>query len=230
MLIRSLHHSIVLVFQNSSNIFYMNTDQYSFNDARYGTHALIAEEIGSGFSVLDVGCNKGYLKLLSKGNDFYGIDYDENDLKQALSQGYKEVYRVDLNAYREFSCAHQFDVIVFGDVLEHLLFPQEVLSFFLDRFLKDGGKVIISLPNVANIVVRMRLLFGQFDYTESGILDRTHLHLYTKKTAREFIEHSGLVVTKEKYSSNRFGGLIDSFPVLGGLLGFNLIFVCRKKY
>lgn len=204
-------------------------DQYSFNDAKYGTHSLIAEEIGRGVSILDVGCNKGYLKLLSPMNEFYGIDYNEDDLKEASAKGYKEVYSLDLNAYEKFPCERTFDVIVFGDVLEHLLFPEKVLDFFIDRHLKKGGKVIISLPNVANLSVRAKLFFGNFDYTESGILDRTHLHLYTKKSAREFIEKAGLRIRKKKYSSNNFGRLIAFFPQLGGLLGFNLIFVCQKK-
>jgi len=204
-------------------------NHYSFNDAQYGTHSLVAEEIGKGLSVLDVGCNKGYLKILSDTNDFYGIDYDENDLKNALAMGYREVYKIDLNACRDFSCNRKFDVIIFGDVLEHLLFPQEVLEFFIERYLKVGGKIIISLPNVANISIRARLFFGNFDYTESGILDRTHLHLYTKRTAREFIEGVGLSIIKKKYSSNNFGRLIALLPQLGGLLGFNLIFICQKK-
>lgn len=204
-------------------------NQYSFNDAEYGTHSLIARSIGNNKKVLDIGCNKGYLKFLSDANDFYGIDYDENDLKQASAAGYKGVFKVDLNLYKDFSCEHKFDVIVFGDVLEHLLFPKEVLVFFIKEYLKEGGRIIISLPNVANVAIRFGLLFGSFDYTENGILDRTHLHLYTKKTAQEFIENAGLRIIRRKFSSNNFGRLIAFFPWLGGLLGFNLIFLCEKK-
>ncbi len=204
-------------------------DTYSFNDARYGTHALIAREIGQQKVVLDVGCNKGYLKLLSANNDFYGIDFDEANVQQAKQASYKEVTQLDLNRYEEFSCEQTFDVIVFADVLEHLVHPHEVLSFFADRYLKSGGKIIISLPNVANLAVRVGLLFGNFNYTENGILDKTHLHLYTKESGALLIKSANLKIIKSKFSSNRFGKIIEFFPFLGGLLGFNLIFVCQKR-
>lgn len=204
-------------------------DTYSFNDAEYGTHALIAKEIGSQKVVLDVGCNKGYLKILSPNNDFYGIDFDEVNVMKARESGYHEVTQLDLNKYEEFLCERKFDVIVFADVLEHLTYPPEVLSFFLDKYLSDGGKVIVSLPNVANITIRLGLLFGNFTYTENGILDKTHLHLYTKESGAFLLEAAHLKIVKRKFSSNRFGKIIEAFPFLGGLFGFNLIFVCQKK-
>lgn len=205
------------------------TETYIFNDAAYGTHSLIAQEIGEHQSVLDVGCNKGYLKRLAPNNEFYGIDFSEDDLKQALDASYAAVFQLDLNRYEEFVCDRKFDVIIFADILEHLMYPQAVLDFFLQKYLKEGGKVIVSLPNVANATVRLDLLFGKFDYTENGILDRTHLHLYTKKSARLLLEGAGLRMLKKKYSSNRFGRVIEALPLVAGLLAFNLIFVCRKK-
>jgi hypothetical protein len=44
------------------------------------------------------------------------------------------------------------------------------------------------VPNVANIAIRLMLLFGQFNYTERGILDKTHLRFFTRKTARRMVE------------------------------------------
>ena len=203
-------------------------EQYNFNTAKYGTHALIAKELGNNKKILDVGCNKGYLKKLAPANDFYGIDFDKADLQQAKSDGYLAVYQLDLNKYQSFVCDCKFDTIIFADVLEHLNLPSDVLNFFFSNFLKENGQILISLPNVANIATRLGLLFGNFDYTESGILDKTHLHLYTKKTAKMLIVGSGIKIVKEKFSSNNFGWIIEKFPFLGGLLGFNLIFVCKK--
>jgi len=204
--------------------------QYKFNDAPFGTHNLIAKEIGSEKDVLDVGCNKGYLKQISEKNNFYGIDFDENDLCHAKEIGYIEVYKIDLNNYKEFYSDNKFDVIIFGDVLEHLMYPSAVLKYFIENYLKDGGRVIISLPNVANFSIRFNLLLGNFNYTDSGILDKTHFHLYTVKTAIELIGSAGLKIIKKKFSSNNFGFIIRKFSFLGSLLGFNLIFVCQKKY
>ncbi len=203
--------------------------KYTVNTAEYGTHRLIASEIGIGKSVLDVGCNKGYLKKLAPKNYFYGIDSDRIDLKEAMKNGYQSVYHLDLNNYTSFKVKNKFDFLIFADILEHLLFPDKVLRFFVNGYLEKEGKIIISLPNVAHISIRYNLLKGSFIYTDSGILDRTHLHLYTLNSARELIDSSGLVIIQEKYSSNRLGRLIHHLPFSGTLLGFNLIFICRKK-
>jgi 2-polyprenyl-3-methyl-5-hydroxy-6-metoxy-1,4-benzoquinol methylase len=202
---------------------------YEINRNPYGTHCLIAREIGRERTVLDAGCNKGYLKTLAGNNVFYGIDHNDEDLADAKSAGYREVYKLDLNHYEQFKSGQKFDVIVFADILEHLIYPDKALSFFTKNYLNEGGKVIISLPNVAHFSTRLSLLLGNFDSAESGILDKTHLHLYTLKTARLFIKPCGLRIIKEKFSSNNFGKIIELFPFLGSLLGFNLIFVCQKQ-
>jgi SAM-dependent methyltransferase len=84
-----------------------------------------------------------------------------------------------------------FDVIVFGDVLEHLKNPLPVLREMTGS-LKEEGIVLVSVPNVANIYVRLSLLFGRFDYQDRGILDRTHLRFFTRKTFRGFLFDAGL--------------------------------------
>ncbi len=202
---------------------------YQFNAARYGTHALIAREIKAGARVLDVGCNEGYLKRLApKSGDFYGIELDAQSAEEARRAGYKEVQTQDLNQCERFVCEGKFDAIVFADILEHLLDPQKTLRYFVDNLLAAGGTVVVSLPNVANLAVRINLLFGNFDYTESGILDRTHLHLYTRKTGALLVESCGLEVVGMRYSSNRLGAIIERLPILGGILGFNLIYICRR--
>ena len=75
-------------------------EEYSLNPAEYGTHKLVASEIGIKKRVLDVGCNKGYLKQLAPYNSFYGIDINGDDLKRAKESGYKKVYQLDLKLCR----------------------------------------------------------------------------------------------------------------------------------
>lgn len=189
-------------------------EKYRFNDAKYGTHNIIANQIGSNKLVLDIGCNKGYLnKLSDSSNSFYGIDYSKNDLLVAKNEeGYVEVFEQDLNDHNTFVCNKKFDVIVFSDILEHLLVPDEVLMFFVDNYLKKDGKVIISLPNVANFMIRLGLLFGEFNYTENGILDKTHLHLYTTRSARLLVQKCELSIVEKCFSSNKFGWVIAWLP------------------
>ncbi|KAI4449494.1 hypothetical protein C823_004023 [Eubacterium plexicaudatum ASF492] len=75
-----------------------------------------------------------------------------------------------------------FDYIVFADVLEHLERPDEVLVQ-VKPFLKEEGKILISLPNIAYNGVLVSLYHNMFEYRETGILDRTHLHFWTLEEA-----------------------------------------------
>lgn len=205
------------------------SNNYLLNTAKHGTHNIIANVLKENQLVLDVGCNDGYLKKLSNKNTFVGIDIFEDNIRNAKDAGYKDAFKIDLNGYEKFSYPEKFDAIVFADVLEHLNDPKAVLAFFVNNYLKENGTTIISLPNVAHFSTRLNLLFGKFDYTESGILDKTHFHLYTLKTARELVTSCGLKILAEKFSSNRFGKLIELFPILATLFGFNIILVCTKK-
>ena len=86
-----------------------------------------------------------------------------------------------------------FDAVVCADVLEHLPRPEELLAR-IRTWLRPGGTLLVSLPNVANVTVRAALLAGRFAYTERGILDRTHLRFYTRRSARALIEEAGFRV------------------------------------
>lgn len=202
---------------------------YSANNAKYGTHNLVGQQIGKGKLVLDVGCNKGYLKQFAPENTYHGIDHSKAAIQIAKQNGYVRTTCLDLNIYEQFASDSRYDVIVFADILEHLVCPEKVLNFFVQEYLNEKGRVIVSLPNVAHVSVRFQLMLGNFEYVDNGILDRTHLHLYTVKTARALMKSAGLHIIREIYSSNNFGGLIKTFPFLGGLLGYNFIFVCRKE-
>jgi 2-polyprenyl-3-methyl-5-hydroxy-6-metoxy-1,4-benzoquinol methylase len=88
-----------------------------------------------------------------------------------------------------------YDVLLFGDTLEHLADPVGLLRRLRPK-LTPGGTLVVSIPNVANWSMRLRLLLGRFDYTERGILDRTHLRFYTKRTARRMIEDAGFELAR----------------------------------
>ena len=89
-----------------------------------------------------------------------------------------------------------FDVVVAGDVLEHLPDPGPVLDL-LRRLVTTDGRLLVSLPNVANVTVRLSLLAGRFAYTPRGILDATHLRFYTRTTGRELLLAHGFAIASE---------------------------------
>ena len=92
------------------------------------------------------------------------------------------------------------DAIVVADVLEHLRDAPALLTLIRSALARDG-KIFVSVPNIANITVRIGLLFGVFQYRERGILDNTHLRFYTLRTIRQEIENAGFRVLAIRGSS-----------------------------
>jgi hypothetical protein len=88
-----------------------------------------------------------------------------------------------------------YATIICGDVLEHTVDPVLVLRRLREHALPDAT-FVISLPNVAHVSVRMMLLFGMFPRMQRGILDRTHLHFFTRRTAIQMLHEAGLRVER----------------------------------
>ena len=193
----------------------------------YSTHNIIMNLVWKNKVVLDVWCNKWYIwSNSSSDNIFYWLKYDESAVLEA-KKIYKDVIQYDLNTLIDLPWDIKFDTIVFADVLEHLLYPNETLSF-LKKYLKDDGNIIISLPNVANWQVRFNLLFWNFNYTETGIMDRTHLHFFTFKTAEELLLKEWFIIESEYSWASFFWKIIKVLPFLKTLLATNIIFYAKK--
>lgn len=153
----------------------------------------------NGRKILDVGCGTGALgELLSKnGNAVDGITYSEDEARIARER-IASVRVMDLNdASAVATIGRDYDVLIFADVLEHLLNPRATLVALLPRLKAAGGFVYVSLPNIACFYTRLGLFFGRFNMSKTGgILDETHLHFYTLKSARAFLADAGLKIEK----------------------------------
>jgi GT2 family glycosyltransferase/2-polyprenyl-3-methyl-5-hydroxy-6-metoxy-1,4-benzoquinol methylase/glycosyltransferase involved in cell wall biosynthesis len=153
--------------------------------------------IGENKRVVDFGCAAGNLaQLLSKkGCIVTGVEINPEAAK--IAEKYcQDVVIADLDfvSVTEILPVGEFDVAVFGDVLEHLRNPWKVLEE-TKKILKNSGYVVASIPNIAHGAIRLALLEGKFEYTEEGILDNTHLRFFTKKTVDELFDKSGYLVT-----------------------------------
>jgi O-antigen biosynthesis protein len=145
----------------------------------------------SGLNILEVGCSSGYFgaSLIELGHHVTGVEMDEVSSRLAASR----LHEVHCCTVQDFFVAHPdriYDVIVFGDVIEHLADPAQVL-IEAGRHLHPQGRLICSIPNVAHAVVRGMLLDGGWNYSKLGILDETHLRFFTKSTILQLFEKSG---------------------------------------
>jgi glycosyltransferase involved in cell wall biosynthesis len=222
---------------------------YALKDAPYSSHYYAARLAGSNNRLLDIGCGEGYFAehLRNNGNEVIGIDALETPIHAvAMQQYFQTDLQLGLGPVASQIRDQKFDKVLVLDVLEHLNQPDRVLRDVLPLLRPSGGSVIISLPNVANIFVRLNLLFGRFDYADRGIMDRTHVRFYTRKTARHLLESNGYRIVSEHYSIipldrglrvkprgsiDRFGsailkGLTSLFPTL---FGYQLIFEAKPE-
>jgi hypothetical protein len=117
------------------------------------------------------------------------MEYDNESIQVALAKNiFRNIHQVDLNTYdtKEYSdYFNQFDYITLLDVLEHTLSPEESL-LNLKPYIKENGCFVVSLPNISFGDIKISLLNDNFKYTDTGILDKTHLHFFTYKTIVKF--------------------------------------------
>jgi 2-polyprenyl-3-methyl-5-hydroxy-6-metoxy-1,4-benzoquinol methylase len=149
--------------------------------------SLMVAMIGSGKRVLDVGCASGYFaRLLQKnGCQVTGIDANPEAL-EAAREGCSHMILADLDreSLAPLLEGATFDVVAFGDVLEHLHDPLRVLDQARAALAEDGY-IVASIPNIAHGAIRLAMLAGRFDYQEFGLLDESHVRFFTAKTLDE---------------------------------------------
>lgn len=205
-------------------------------------HSILMRLIPEKSKVLELGCSSGYLSGYMEqklGCRVTGLEADPVATQIAATRC-SEVHTVDLDApdaLESASASAPYDVLFAAAVLEHLKYPERLLKNAY-TLLKPGARVIVSLPNIAHWSARLRLLFGHFDYTDYGVMDRTHVHLYTLKTGRELVEGQGYPVEQVLIAGSALQNMLNTrarqsggkLPalILPGLLGYELIYVARN--
>ena len=149
--------------------------------------------VGKGKKVVDFGCATGYLANLLQKRDCVVTGVEINPEAAKVAEKYCQkviVANLDFVSVQEILPNQKFDVVVFGDILEHLRNPWKVLED-TKQILSENGYVIASIPNIAHGAIRLSLLQGRFDYMDFGILDNTHLRFFTRKTVKSLFEKAG---------------------------------------
>jgi 2-polyprenyl-3-methyl-5-hydroxy-6-metoxy-1,4-benzoquinol methylase len=220
---------------------------YPIKQSKYSSHYYARRMVGTNQTVLDIGCGEGFFasELIKDGNKITGID---NRALPAENLVFEQYCAADLDQGMAPAIAElgdrRFDRVLLLDVLEHLRQPQRIVEQ-CQLVLKPEGFLIVSVPNVANIAVRVMLLFGRFNYTERGILDKTHVRFFTRKTARRLLQENGYSVLEEKLTVIPLELIFSLSPrnflmrilnrvlafvtwLMPGLFGYQIMFRARK--
>lgn len=148
--------------------------------------------------VLDVGCGAGHFgsslrEKLGPETEIWGIEYQPEIAEQARGR-LDRVYSGDVMRIVDELPTGYFDLIIFNDVLEHLADPYSLLQN-VKRSLSAQGRVFSSIPNILFFnTLRTLLIKRDFRYEESGVLDRTHLRFFTRKSIIRMFEEQGYTV------------------------------------
>lgn len=173
--------------------------------------------------VLDIGCNTGLVGreiIRLKNATVDGIDINDEALEEA-KKSYRKVFKRDLYQPGFEIDEEKYDYIIFSDILEHLPRPDAILKDS-QKYLKDNGIIIISLPNVARLEIRLGLMLGNFDY-KPGIMSEDHLRFFTRQSAQRMIEECGYSVIKAIPT-----GLGHMIGILPKFTAFQFIYICKK--
>lgn len=178
---------------------YEEKNDVYFGNIRSELLELIPQE-NRGGSVLEVGAGSGknliYAKKEGYANKIYGVELMELPNESQSDDAYEEFLIGNIETMPLHYKEDQFDVIIMGDVLEHLVDPYLIIRKF-KKFLKPGGVLISSIPNVRNLkTFRNIFLRGSVRYTDEGLFDRTHLRFFTKKDIRDLFSNEGYEVVK----------------------------------
>jgi SAM-dependent methyltransferase len=156
---------------------------------------LVPSHVGK---VLEIGCGTGNTLAYLKNNGYCdwigGVELFPDAAAEASSK-LDKLYEGNIEDIELPIEAGSIDMILCLDVLEHLINPESVIKK-LHRYLAKDGIIIASIPNVNHYSVSFPLIFqNKWDYQENGILDKTHLRFFVRKTAINLMTSSGLKVT-----------------------------------
>lgn len=174
-----------------------NADSYELKHSPHSSHGRLLAWLDDRepCRVLDVGCSDGKFGALAQklGHRVTGLDITKHE---GVGDRVDEFFEADLNSGVPPEVG-TFDVIVAGDVLEHVVEPARLLAD-LATHLAPGGEILVSVPNFAHWYPRGRTALGLFDYDQRGPLDIGHVRFFTRRSFEKLLRGTGMRITERQ--------------------------------
>ncbi len=172
---------------------------YQFDPDDDSTPAQICRLIGHGQRVLELGCAAGAMSVVLTRHyqcQLIGLEADPAAAEAARAHGIDaRVANLESPDWAAGLADASFDTVLAADVLEHLHDPLGCL-LQLRRLLSPQGRLVVSVPNIAHSGVLAALLCDAFPYRDTGLLDRTHVHFFTRQSLQQMLHQAGFAVTQ----------------------------------
>jgi len=167
---------------------------YQDKPSVWSSHSIIASHLNAlpaQSKVLDVGAASGTLARMCQNKTLrlFGVEPNPTWAKMAAPL-YEKMWICSISDLDEQHLSG-YDVVILADILEHLPNPEVILQKLVEQQ-APGTTFIVSVPNIANLWIRLNLLIGRFEYTDRGILDRTHVRFFTRRSFVNMVRNSGL--------------------------------------
>ena len=199
---------------------------YKMNRARGNAILSLVGNNGQGL-ILDIGCATGELGEAIRdelGYRVWGIDVSDN-FCQIAAKKLDKVFCLDVTSglenWPETIKTEKFDKIILSEILEHLFFPESLLSK-VRHLADDKTEVIITVPNILFWKNRLKIFFGKFDYSDQGLMDRGHIHFFSWKSLNRMLKSAGFRIVETSHfvptRGTRWLG-----KILPGLFAFQFI-------
>ncbi|MGA9278246.1 glycosyltransferase, partial [Ilumatobacter sp.] len=175
-------------------------EAYAYKPSPNSSHGIVLDLVDDTrpLRILDVGCGPGWVaaELRRRGHHVTGVDVETDPEVHERTDAF---FEADVEAGLPDDVGHGYDVVIAADVIEHVRDPDALLVDLAGRIANDG-QILASVPNFGHWYPRARTAAGLFDYDQRGILDRTHLRFFTRRSFRRTVAHTGLVTTAERYA------------------------------
>jgi 2-polyprenyl-3-methyl-5-hydroxy-6-metoxy-1,4-benzoquinol methylase len=166
----------------------------------------ICEMIPENSKVLDIGAGNGLLAIvmraINKDVIMDGVEPDPHAANIAKPQ-YRHFWTGYVQDFRDAIQQEHYNYIVMADVLEHFQDPQSFLQELVS-WIPSQTRIVLSIPNIAFGAIRLDLLNGNFRYSDSGILEKTHLRFFTLETLMQLVLACGLSVERLCFLQRNF--------------------------
>jgi len=162
-----------------------------------GNPPVLKEVPSSAHIILDVGCGAGdnARALAGQGKVIDAISASAAELEMARPWC-RATMRYNLEEGLPPECPGPYDVSICSHVLEHLADPARLLRDIHRALNSQSGILIVAVPNIMHYRYRVQLLLGNFDYTDTGVMDNTHYRWYTFASGRTLLEQNGFKVLR----------------------------------
>ncbi len=208
-----------------------------------GNRSVLDRVLPSTRTVLDVGCGAGdnARALAAGGCRVDGITLSEPEAELAR-QVCRSVHVFNLEQGLPGDLAVEYDCCICSHVLEHICWPDPLLAGIRQKLRPKAGYLIVALPNIFYFKQRWQLLWGRFEYAESGLMDNTHFRWYTLNSGAQLLKRNGFDVLESTGDGSfplwplrrpfaTMARRIDrtASEICPGLFAWQLLFVARPR-